>query len=204
MRSAPSGGSLSAAPSLKFIADHRGRIANTAGDSVVAEFGSAADAVECAVEAQTALREVNSGFPPDRRIDFRMGIHRRRHGARRGFVRRRCQRCRRAAVHCEARRRLYLGSHIRSGAEDFAIGVYGPWCPAGQEHSRASQVAALGETEEVTHPHLIETTSPPPNIPSIAVLPLQNMSGDPDQEYFADGMVEEIITALSPASNRCS
>jgi adenylate cyclase len=65
-------------------------------------------------------------------------------------------------------------------------------------------VAALGETEEVTHPHLIETTSPPPNIPSIAVLPLQNMSGDPDQEYFADGMVEEIITALSPASNRCS
>src|SRR5258708_5841248 len=59
----------------KAIADHRGRIANTAGDSVLAEFGSAVDAVQCAVEAQAALAEANSSLPSDQRINFRIGIH---------------------------------------------------------------------------------------------------------------------------------
>src|SRR5436853_7229288 len=59
----------------KAIADHRGRIANTAGDSVLAEFGSAVDAVQCAVDAQTALTEANSPLPPDKRLNFRIGIH---------------------------------------------------------------------------------------------------------------------------------
>src|SRR5689334_24158360 len=59
----------------KLIGDHRGRIANTAGDSVLAEFGSAVDAVQCAAQAQTALAEANSGLSPDRRISFRIGIH---------------------------------------------------------------------------------------------------------------------------------
>jgi len=59
----------------RLIGDHRGRIANTAGDSVLAESGSAVEAVQCAVEAQTALAEANSGVAPDRRISFRIGIH---------------------------------------------------------------------------------------------------------------------------------
>jgi adenylate cyclase len=59
----------------RFIGEHRGRIANTAGDSVLAEFGSAVDAVQCAVEAQTALAEANSGVAPDKRINFRIGVH---------------------------------------------------------------------------------------------------------------------------------
>jgi adenylate cyclase len=59
----------------KLIGDHRGRIANTAGDSVLAEFGSAVDAVQCAVDAQAALAEANSSLAPDRRISFRIGIH---------------------------------------------------------------------------------------------------------------------------------
>src|SRR6202158_1633682 len=59
----------------RLIGEHRGRIANTAGDSVLAEFGSAVDAVDCAAEAQTALAEANSGLAPDRRISFRIGIH---------------------------------------------------------------------------------------------------------------------------------
>src|SRR5215468_12632369 len=59
----------------RLIADHGGRIANTAGDSVLAEFGSAVEAVECAVEVQTALAEVNTGIEPDRRIGFRIGVH---------------------------------------------------------------------------------------------------------------------------------
>src|SRR5215468_3345544 len=59
----------------RLIAENRGRIANTAGDSVLAEFGSAVDAVQCAVEAQTALAEANASLAPDRRISFRIGIH---------------------------------------------------------------------------------------------------------------------------------
>ena len=58
----------------RLIGEHRGRIANTAGDSVLAEFGSAMDAVQCAVEAQTALAKVNAGVPPEKRISFRIGI----------------------------------------------------------------------------------------------------------------------------------
>src|SRR6188768_1077457 len=59
----------------RFIGEHRGRIANTAGDSVLAEFGSVVEAVKCAVEAQAALAEANSTLPPDRRINFRIGVH---------------------------------------------------------------------------------------------------------------------------------
>jgi adenylate cyclase len=68
-----------------------------------------------------------------------------------------------------------------------------------QEPIRAYQVGALSETQEAAPAHVAEAESPPPlpDKPSIAVLPFQNMSGDPEQEYFADGMVEEIITALS-------
>jgi len=54
---------------------HRGRIANTAGDSVLAEFGSAVDAVRCVVEAQAALAGAYSSLPPERHINFRIGIH---------------------------------------------------------------------------------------------------------------------------------
>src|SRR5215469_9845319 len=59
----------------RFIGEHRGRIANTAGDSVLAEFGSAVEAVQCAVEAQTALAEANTGVPPNKHINFRIGVH---------------------------------------------------------------------------------------------------------------------------------
>src|SRR5215510_801704 len=59
----------------RIIGEHRGRIANTAGDSVLVEFGSAVDAVKCAVDAQTALAEANSSLTPDRRITFRIGVH---------------------------------------------------------------------------------------------------------------------------------
>src|SRR6516225_651031 len=59
----------------RIIGDHRGRIANTAGDSVLAEFGSAVDAVQCAVTAQAALAEANAGVSSDKQINFRIGIH---------------------------------------------------------------------------------------------------------------------------------
>jgi adenylate cyclase len=59
----------------RLIGEHGGRIANTAGDSVLAEFGSAVNAVKCAIEAQAALAEANASIPSDRRINFRMGVH---------------------------------------------------------------------------------------------------------------------------------
>ena len=59
----------------RLIGEHRGRIANTAGDSVLAEFGSAVDAVRCAMEAQGALAKANSTLPEARHINFRMGVH---------------------------------------------------------------------------------------------------------------------------------
>jgi len=60
----------------RFIGEHRGRIANTAGDSVLAELGSAVDAVKCAVDAQAAaLAEANAGVPSDRQINFHIGVH---------------------------------------------------------------------------------------------------------------------------------
>ena len=187
----------------RLIGEHRGRIANTAGDSVLAEFGSAVDAVQCAVEAQTALAEANSSLAPDRRINFRIGIHIGDVMVRAGDL---------------------FGDGVNIAARLQSIAKPGGVCISGatydqvrkvlpmtfvdlgvqqvkniQEPIRAYQVGAPSETREAAPARVAETESPPPmpDKPSIAVLPFQNMTGDPEQEYFADGMVEEIITALS-------
>jgi adenylate cyclase len=185
------------------IGEHRGRIANTAGDSVLAEFGSAVDAVQCAVEAQVALAEANSGQAPERRICFRIGIHIGDVMVRAGDL---------------------FGDGVNIAARLQSIAKPGGVCISGatydqvrkvlpitfgdlgvqqvkniQEPIRAYQAGAPSETREAVPVRAAETDSPPPmpDKPSIAVLPFENMSGDPEQEYFADGMVEEIITALS-------
>jgi adenylate cyclase len=187
----------------KFIGDHGGRIANTAGDSVLAEFGSAVDAVECAVEVQDALAEANSSVAPDRRISFRIGVHigdvmvragdlfgdgvniaaRVQILANPGTV------CISGATYDQVRKVLPM-TFVDLGVQQVK-NIQGP--------IRAYQVGAPSETQEAAPARVVEAESPPPlpDKPSIAVLPFENMSGDPEQEYFADGMVEEIITALS-------
>jgi adenylate cyclase len=187
----------------RIIGEHRGRIANTAGDSVLAEFGSAVDAVQCAVEAQTALAEANSSLSPDRRISFRIGIHIGDVMVRAGDL---------------------FGDGVNIAARLQSISQPGGVCISGatydqvrkvlpitfadlgvqqvkniQEPIRAYQIGTPSETREAAPARIAEAESPPPlpDKPSIAVLPFENMSGDPEQEYFADGMVEEIITALS-------
>jgi TolB-like protein/class 3 adenylate cyclase len=182
------------------IAAYRGRIANTAGDSVLAEFGSAVDAVQCAVEAQAALADANAGSAPDRHINFRIGVHvgdvmaqggdlfgdgvniaaRLQTLARAGGV------CISAAAHDQVRKILPfafadLGPQRVKNIEEpvRAFGVEATAKPSTQSPSGVAKPLAL------------------PDKPSIAVLPFQNMSGDPEQEYFADGMAEDIITALS-------
>jgi TolB-like protein len=186
----------------RLIGEHGGRIANTAGDSVLAEFGSAVDAVQCAVDAQAALTEVNSSLPADRHINFRIGIH---------------------VGDVMVRARDLFGDGVNIAARLQSIAKPGGVCISGatydqvrkvlpmtfgdlglqqvkniQEPIRAYQVGATSEAREAPA-RVAEAESPPPlpDKPSIAVLPFQNMSGDPEQEYFADGIVEEIITSLS-------
>jgi len=187
----------------RFIGEHGGRIANTAGDSVLAEFGSAVDAIECAVEAQTAFAEANSSVAPDRRINFRIGVHIGEVMVRAGDL---------------------FGDGVNIAARLQSIAKPGSVCISGatydqvrkalpmtfvdlgvqqvkniQEPIRAYQVGAPSEAREAASARFAEADKPLPlpDKPSIAVLPFENMSGDPEQEYFADGMVEEVITALS-------
>jgi adenylate cyclase len=184
----------------RIIGDHRGRIANTAGDSVLAEFGSAVDAVQCAVEAQTALAEENTGVPSDKRISFRIGIHIGDVMVRAGDL---------------------FGDGVNIAARLQTLAKPGGVCISGTTYDQVRKVLPMTFTDlgvqqvkNIEEPvrayvvgskapdapaRVVETESPPPlpDKPSIAVLPFQNMSGDPEQEYFADGMVEEIITALS-------
>jgi adenylate cyclase len=187
----------------KLIGEHGGRIANTAGDSVLAEFGSAVDAVQCAVEAQTALAEANSSLAPDRRISFRIGIHI-------GDVMIRAGDLFGDGVNIAARLQTLAspGAVCISGATYDQVHKVLPmtFVDLGVQHVkniqepiRAYQVSAPSETHLAAPDCVAEAESPPPmpDKPSIAVLPFENMSADPEQEYFADGMVEEIITALS-------
>jgi adenylate cyclase len=185
------------------IASHRGRIANTAGDSVLAEFVSAVDAVQCAVAAQGALAEANAGASPDRHINFRIGVHV-------GDVMVRGGDLFGDGVNITAR--------LQTLAAPGGVSVSG----AAYDHVRkllpfkftdlgAQQVKNIEEPVRVyaVSAATAQMTSastkafderrpiPLPDKPSIAVLPFQNMSGDPEQDYFADGMVEDITTALS-------
>jgi adenylate cyclase len=187
----------------RIIGEYKGRIANTAGDSVLAEFGSAVDAVQCAVEAQAALAEANVGTPPDKRISFRIGVHI-------GDVMVRAGDLFGDGVNIAARLQTLAnpGAVCISGSTYDLVRKVLPitFTDIGVQHVKnieepikAYQVGAPGEAREATSVRVAETESLPPlpDKPSIAVLPFQNMSGDPEQEYFADGMVEEIITALS-------
>jgi adenylate cyclase len=187
----------------RLIGEHRGRIANTAGDSVLAEFGSAVDAVQCAIDAQAALAEANSSLAPDRRISFRIGIHI-------GDVMVRAGDLFGDGVNIAARLQTLAkpGGVCVSGATYDQVRKVLPmtFVDLGvqqvkniQEPIKAYQVSAPSEPREAALTRVAEAESPPPlpDKPSIAVLPFENMSGDPEQEYFADGMVEEITTALS-------
>jgi adenylate cyclase len=155
------------------------------------------------VEAQTALAEANSSQAPDRRICFRIGIHI-------GDVMVRAGDLFGDGVNIAARLQSIAkpGSVCISGATYDQVRKVLPVTFADlgalqvkniQEPIRAYQVSAPSETREAAIVRAVETESPPPlpDKPSIAVLPFENLSGDPEQEYFADGMVEEIITALS-------
>ena len=179
------------------IAEHRGRIVKTTGDGMLVEFASAVDAARCAVEVQRDMAGRNAGVAPDKRIDLRIGIHV-------GDI-------------------IIDGDDIFGDGVNIAARLEGIAEPGGICISDDAQRQILGKVEvafddlgeqtlkNIARPmrtyrmraaadavaQATTTALALPDKPSIAVLPFQNMSGDPEQEYFADGMVEDIITALS-------
>src|SRR4051812_35021632 len=185
------------------IAEHRGRIVKTTGDGMLVEFASAVDAARCAVEVQRDMAGQNVEVPQDSRIEFRIGIHvgdiiidnddifgdgvniaARLEGiAEPGGV------CISDDAHRQVRGKVDFSyadmglQALKNIAEPMHVWrmrlAGGPASVAFQSYTMPAQSLAL------------------PDRPSIAVLPFQNMSGDAEQEYFADGIAEDIITALS-------
>ena len=176
------------------IAEHRGRIVKTTGDGLLVEFSSVVDALRCATETQTAMAERNVAVPADGRVQFRIGIHQGDIIVEDGDI---------------------FGDGVNIAARLESLAEPGGICVSARVQEDASGKLDLafediGEQrlKNITRPVRVfrvvtgpkPAPEPPlalPDTPSIAVLPFANMSGDPEQEYFADGMVEEIITALS-------
>ena len=177
------------------IQQHRGRMIKNTGDGFLAEFTSVLDAVRCATEIQQGMILRNGKTPDERRIEFRIGVHQGDIIIDSGDI---------------------FGDGVNVAARLEGIADPGGICVSArvQEDVRGNLDLALDDIGEqrlknIERPVRVyrilsenKATRPRPALalpdrPSIAVLPFQNMSGDPEQDYFADGVVEELITALS-------
>jgi TolB-like protein/class 3 adenylate cyclase len=169
------------------IASHRGRIANTAGDSVLAEFASAVDAVQCAVEAQAAWAEANDRVPLDRRVKFRIGVHV-------GDVMVRAGDLFGDGVNIAARLQSSAaadGICISGAAYDHVRKVLplafidlGMQSLKNIEPTRAYAVSVAAEPSQAARLANAQTPLALPDKPSIAILPFINMSADPETGVF--------------------
>jgi TolB-like protein/class 3 adenylate cyclase len=178
------------------IAAHKGRIVKTTGDGMLVEFASVVDAARCAVEVQQAMPERNTDVGADSRIELRIGINL-------GDVIVETDDIYGDGVNIAARVEaladaggVFVSNTVHDHVRDRLPFVFED---LGEQQvkniARPVRVYRVREVGATTSPAM--PTLPLPDKPSIAVLPFANMSGDPEQEYFAEGMVEEIITALS-------
>ena len=186
------------------VSDHRGKIFNTAGDSVLAEFGSVVDAVRCALDIQAFFDEINEGMAQERRFLMRFGIHM-------GEV----------VVDGDN----YLGDGVNIAARLEPLAEPGGVCvSASVYHNVQGRIDAefsdMGDRdlknigravrayhtppraepkEEEALPETAATDAPDSfsSAPAVAVLPFDNLGGDPGDDFFADGLTEDIITALA-------
>jgi adenylate cyclase len=180
------------------IAEHNGRIVKLTGDGILAEFPSVVGAVACAAEIQRGMRERNQDVPKDRRVEFRIGVNLGdvivegddifgdgvNVAARLESLAEPSGICISAIVHDQVQGKL---------ACDFDdIGERSL-----KNITRPVRVYRVRDVSAASNGPPIRATLPLPDKPSIAALPFANLSGDAEQEYFADGMVEEIITALA-------
>jgi adenylate cyclase len=174
---------------------HRGRIFKLTGDGLLAEFVSVVDAVECAVAVQREMAERNANLAPDLRIEMRIGITlgdvivegEDRHGEGVNIAARLQELAEPGGIAVSQTVVNHVGNKV---ALQFAS----------QGQQQVKNIARPVHVYRVEMDRLVAGERPVlalPAKPSIAVLPFQNLSGDPDQDYFADGVVEEIITALS-------
>ncbi|TAV50172.1 tetratricopeptide repeat protein [Rhizobium leguminosarum] len=191
------------------IAVHNGRVVKRTGDGSLIEFRSVVDAVRCAIEVQTAMVERNIGVPPEHRIEFRVGIHlgdvveendgdlmgdgvniaARLEGiANPGAI------CLSEDAYRQVRARLDLSvtdlgkiqlKNIAEPMQAYSLQVGPPQPDSARQMRPAMEIPPVPAV---------------PDKPSIAVLAFNNMSGDAEQEYFSDGISEDIITDLSKLS----
>ena len=187
------------------IAAHNGRIVKTTGDGMLVEFASVVDAVQCAVEMQRAMAERNSSVPEDRQIRFRIGINL-------GDIIVEGDDIYGTGVNVAAR----LEGLAEPGGICIADSVFDQiesilnlgYRDLGEQRVKNIAKPIRGYSVQLTEAKAAEpdgapgTTAAlkPPDRPSIAVLPFDNMSVDAEQEFFADGIAEDIITALSKIS----
>src|SRR5437763_7811439 len=182
------------------VAEHKGRIVKTTGDGILVEFPSVVEAVACAMAVQRGMEERNSETPERQRIVFRVGINLGDvivedsdiHGDGVNVAARLEGLAEPGGICVSGTVRDHIGDRLDARFDDLGeqslrniarpVRVYRV-CPADTATTAASVAAS---------PVLAL-----PDRPSLAVLPFQNMSGDPEQEYFADGMVEEITTAIA-------
>jgi adenylate cyclase len=184
------------------IAEHKGRIVKTTGDGILIEFPSVVEAVACAVAVQRGITERNAATPENQRIVFRVGVNLGDiivedtdiHGDGVNVAARLEAISEPGGICISGTVRDHIGDRLDLAFEDMGEqalkNIARPVRAYRVRLATAERTTAISQAE--TTPSLAL-----PDKPSIAVLPFQNMSGDPEQEYFADGMVEEIITALS-------
>ena len=177
------------------VAKHQGRIFKVSGDGVLVEFASAVNAVQCAVELQEAMTVANADVPNDHHIVLRIGVNL-------GDVMVEGSDLYGEGVNIAARLEALADAgsvivsrtvfnHVR-GKVKFGFDDLGD-----QQLKNISESVQVYRLRLVGEATMARPVLPLPNRPSIAVLPFQNMSGDTVQEYFADGIVDEITTALS-------